>query len=119
MKKLGNITFVDVLDVSAADFEKVREMRNHPDIRKFMYTDHVISIEEHGRWKKMLQNGIGSVSFAIYRSGDLAGVVSLTGISSKHRRADWGYYLDVTKQGGGTGVLVEYALLEHAFSIIK
>ena len=119
MKQLGTISFVDVREAPAGDLEKVREMRNHPDIRKYMYTDHVISAEEHAQWLQSLREGAPAQYFVVYKAGIPVGVVYLTGISARHRSADWGFYLDPARQGGSTGVLIEYALLEYAFNKLK
>ena len=118
MNSIGRIRFVPVLEVSVGDADTVRVMRNHPEVRKYMYTDHQISEEEHRNWLNMLQTNKSTEAFVIYREQHPIGLVSLSKISSRHATADWAYYLDPNEQGGGVGVLVEYALLEYAFGIV-
>ena len=36
--------------MTRADIESVLAWRNHEEVRRFMYTQHVISKDEHSRW---------------------------------------------------------------------
>ena len=38
------------------DLLTVLEWRNHPDVRRFMYTRHEISLKEHQSWFKKCQS---------------------------------------------------------------
>ena len=81
-----------------------------------MYTDHVISLDEHLRWLEGLREDESRKVFVVFSSEKLVGLVSLSRISAQHGTADWAYYLDPEEQGGGLGVQVEHALLEYAFN---
>lgn len=115
MNSIGHIRFIPILEVSDGDAEAVRLMRNNSAVRKYMYTDHQISGEEHRNWLNVLKTNKSTEAFVIYREQQPVGLVSLNRISRQHATADWAYYLDPNEQGGGVGVLVEYALLEYAF----
>lgn len=100
-----------------ADLERVLAWRNHPDVRRYMYTQREITPDEHRRWferafadpKKHLlvfemnHEPLGFVKFS--EAGD-AGV------------ADWGFYAapDAPK---GSGRQLGHAALDHAFSQLK
>lgn len=118
MKNIGDIRFVSLLDVSESDLETVRQIRNHDDIRKYMYTDHLISKDEHANWVRQMRDCESVKPFVIYRNDKLIGFVSLSRISRLHSTAEWAFYLHPEDQGGGIGVAVEYALLEYAFGEI-
>lgn len=99
-----------------ADLERVLAWRNHFDIRRFMYTQHEITLDEHQRWFEQVrlnpkrhllifevnQEPLGFVSFS---EGESAGV------------ADWGFYIapDAPK---GSGRQLGRAALNHAFNKI-
>ena len=100
-----------------ADLELVLTWRNHPEIRRYMFTQHEITLGEHQRWfertlkdqKKHLfifeegQQPLGFVNFN--ETGD-GGV------------ADWGFYVapDAPK---GSGQKLGCAALNHAFTYLN
>lgn len=96
-----------------ADLDLVLAWRNHPDVRRYMYTQHEITYEEHQRWfdrsspdpKKHLlvfevnQQPLGFVNFNEAGSGGIA---------------DWGFYAAPTAPKG-SGRLLGRTALSHAF----
>jgi UDP-4-amino-4,6-dideoxy-N-acetyl-beta-L-altrosamine N-acetyltransferase len=100
-----------------ADLALVLAWRNHPDIRRYMYTQHEITLAEHQDWferclpdprKHLLifefnQQPLGFVSFGEAEVGGIA---------------DWGFYVapDAPK---GSGQQLGYAALTYAFTELK
>ena len=100
-----------------ADLALVLAWRNHPDVRRNMYTQHEITLDEHQRWfertmpdpKKHLlifeqnQHPLGFVNFNETGNGGIA---------------DWGFYVapDAPK---GSGRQLVRAALNHAFTRLK
>lgn len=99
------------------DLSTVLQWRNHPDVRQFMYTQHVIAPEEHARWfaKNVVEPG---TSLLIYeREGVPRGFVNISATRSASV-ADWGFYL-APDSGPGTGAALGAATLEYAFARLK
>lgn len=100
-----------------ADLERVLAWRNHPEVRRYMYTQHEITLDEHQRWfertlvdpKKHLlvfevnQQPLGFVNFNEAVNG---------------RIADWGFYAapDAPK---GSGRQLGRAAISHAFTQLQ
>ena len=100
-----------------ADLELVLTWRNHPDVRRYMYTQHEITLDEHQRWfernlpdaKKHLlvfevnQQPLGFVNFNEAGNGGIA---------------DWGFYAapDAPK---GSGRKLCRAALNYAFTQLQ
>ena len=100
-----------------ADLERVLAWRNHPDVRRYMYTQHEITLAEHQCWfERTLQDlkkhllifeenhlPVGFVNFSETENG---GIV------------DWGFYAapDAPK---GSGRQLGLAALSHAFTQLK
>ena len=100
-----------------ADLELVLSWRNHPDVRRHMYTQHEISLDEHQRWfesakadpkKRLLifevvHRPMGFVHFTETGRGGIA---------------DWGFYTapDAPK---GSGRQLGSAALSHAFTQLE
>ena len=99
------------------DLPMVLDWRNHPDVRRFMFSHHEISLEEHRNWftkacddatRRILivedgQAPIGYVQFSNVASGGVA---------------DWGFYArpDAPK---GTGRKLGATALNHAFGSLN
>lgn len=97
---------------------KVREIRNEENVRKWMYTDHVISIDEHLEWIKRLKQDDRQIVFAVLgEEGIPLGVVSVNAIDRLHQKADWAYYLTETARGG-LGSSLEYCFINFIFDTL-
>lgn len=97
-----------------ADLERVLAWRNHPDVRRYMYTQHEITLDEHQSWfertlpnpKRQLlifevhQQPLGYVNFHETENGGIA---------------DWGFYL-APEAPKGSGRQLGRAALNHAFT---
>jgi len=115
MKKLEALRFVDILETGEDVQMRVREWRNQQNIRRYMYTDHVISDAEHRRWLEGLRGNDSVRVFVVFFEDQPVGVVSLNAIDRRHRKADWAFYLKEGLRGLGLGSRVEYQLIELAF----
>lgn len=99
--------------MSAADLEMVLAWRNHPDVRRYMYTQHEITLDEHTRWfEKSAQEP--SRSLLIFEKESVP-----LGFISIHQKnaggiADWGFYV-APGAPRGTGQQLGDAVLRYAF----
>lgn len=95
-----------------ADLERVLAWRNHPEVRRYMYTQHEISLDEHQRWfVRALTNP--KKHLLIFEANEQAlGFVNFNETESEGI-ADWGFYVapDAPK---GTGRQLGHAALGHA-----
>lgn len=111
--------FIPLLDATPDVQAQVRNLRNQPAVRKFMYTEHEISPDEHAAWLESLKGNPRQAVFVVMLDEQAAGVVSLNAINTLHHSADWAFYLDGALQGKGVGSQVELWLLNHAFDIVR
>lgn len=99
------------------DLERVLVWRNHPEIRRHMYTQHEIALSEHRDWferssldprKHLLIFEVDEVAQGFVNINELA----FAGV------ADWGFYIspDAVK---GTGRQLGVTALNYAFSALK
>jgi len=99
-----------------SDLEQVFEWRNHPDVSRFMYTDHKITLNEHRQWFLTASKN-AAVNLLIFElDGASSGFVNITR-SRCSAVADWGFYIspDAPK---GAGRELGYAALTHGFSAL-
>lgn len=107
------------VDLTTADLELqliVRDWRNHPDIRKNMYTDEIITLEQHQAWLNSLKSTQKTKVYVAYKGASPIGIVSITNINELHKNSDWAFYLNPeylsTK---GLGTLMEYHFLNYVY----
>jgi len=75
------------------DLARVLAWRNHPDVRKFMYTQHEITLQEHRSWFENSQRNTAR-NLLIFESESVPlGFININQTVPGHV-ADWGFYLD-------------------------
>ena len=111
---------VDLRPLAAEDRERVLGWRNSPDVRAYMYTDHVIAPEEHALWFAGLQGDESRRYWIITADDTPVGLANLYDIDRRNQRCAWAYYLaDPGVRGLGLGSYVEYWVLEFVFAGLK
>ena len=94
---------------------KVREIRNEENVRKWMYTSHVIGANEHLGWINGLKQDDRQIVFVVLDDQrNPLGVVSVNAIDCLHKRSDWAYYLTWAARGG-LGSALEYYFVNFIF----
>lgn len=95
------------------DLEMVREWRNHPNIRQYMYSRHEISPTEHRTWFERSSKDRMQHLLIVEEDGDPVGFVNLTEIGFGGV-VNWGFY---AAPGApiGTGRKLGITALHHAF----
>ncbi|WP_313650353.1 UDP-4-amino-4,6-dideoxy-N-acetyl-beta-L-altrosamine N-acetyltransferase [Pseudomonas soli] len=95
------------------DLEQVLMWRNHPEVRRFMYTQHEITLEEHASWFAKASQDDKRHLLIFELDGVAIGFISIheSGVGGV---ADWGFYAspDAPK---GSGKLLGQAALAYAF----
>jgi len=110
----------NIVTCSVEDQEKIREIRNKDSIRKYMYTDHMISEGEHANWLAMLETNETRLAFIVYNDeGAVLGLASFDTINREEGSASWAFYLDDIIRGGGVGSTLEYGMITYAFDDLK
>lgn len=99
------------------DLPMVLAWRNHPEVRRFMFTQHEISLEEHTQWfMRVVQDNTRRL-LIVQLQGKPIGYVQFSNVEPGGV-ADWGFYArpDAAK---GTGRKLGASALDHAFGQLK
>lgn len=107
---------VRVRRVAEGDLSSVLAWRNHPDVRKFMLTQHEITLEEHLRWFERASRDPGRCLLIAEEEGRPLGFVHFTGVGPDGV-ADWGFYA-APEVPRGSGRKLGEAALDHAFQAL-
>lgn len=105
----------DLRPMAAEDGPRVLAWRNQHRIRANMYTDHLISPEEHERWFARALTDPAAAYRIFEVAGRSLGFVSFTGMDRDHGRATWAFYLGEADAPRGSGAAMEYLALDEAF----
>ncbi|MBW1615137.1 MAG: UDP-4-amino-4,6-dideoxy-N-acetyl-beta-L-altrosamine N-acetyltransferase [Deltaproteobacteria bacterium] len=95
----------------------ILKWRNSPEIRKFMFTRHIISKEEHYLWYEKIKNDPTTKIFTFNFKNVPIGVISFYNIDTIHKTAYWSFYSGDTSQRG-RGALMEYYAINFAFDVL-
>ncbi|MGE5701489.1 MAG: UDP-4-amino-4,6-dideoxy-N-acetyl-beta-L-altrosamine N-acetyltransferase [Clostridia bacterium] len=102
-------------EMEESDLELVLHWRNSERIRASMYTDKIISWEDHCAWFSRMRENNG-IDYRIFEYlGRPIGLVNFTGIDRENRKCHWGFYLGETDVPRGIGTVMGYLGLEYAF----
>lgn len=117
---LGNATMdiaiSNLLSLPTSSQHAIRCIRNEASVRRNMYTDHVISKNEHEQWLAKVASDSSSAHGAVLMNAHTPiGLVSITNIRHGSTSADWAFYLSEKVQGRGYGAALEVAVLNYAF----
>jgi UDP-4-amino-4,6-dideoxy-N-acetyl-beta-L-altrosamine N-acetyltransferase len=104
--------------LAAQDLDRVRHWRNHSEVRRYLYTQHEISAEEHQAWFERARHDADRHLLLYEQHGLPTGFVNLTIVDLAAGRAEWGFYLAPEVPRGSGRALGETALT-YAFATLK
>lgn len=99
------------------DLEMVLRWRNDESVRRYMYTQHEITFEEHASWFARASVAPGRHLLIFEHDGVPLGFISFHQ-SGEGGIADWGFYI-APEAPKGTGSKLGTTALDYAFSSIK
>jgi UDP-4-amino-4,6-dideoxy-N-acetyl-beta-L-altrosamine N-acetyltransferase len=102
--------------MTGADLDQVRLWRNHPQVRRFMYTQHEIGAQEHQKWFESCQSDAGKHLLIFDKEQVAQGFANLSE-RVPGRVADWGFYM-APEAPRGVGRELGQATLAFAFDTL-
>lgn len=107
---------IELRDVREDDRETLRKWRNLPEVSAYMYTDHVITAEEHNQWFAQAMADSTRRYWVIVCDGEDVGLANIIDIDKKNSRCSWAFYIaSPTVRGRGIGTFVEYSVVRYVF----
>jgi UDP-4-amino-4,6-dideoxy-N-acetyl-beta-L-altrosamine N-acetyltransferase len=99
------------------DLPMVLAWRNHPEVRRYMFTQHEISFAEHTQWfMRVVQDNTRRL-LIVQEQGSPIGYVQFSNVEPGGV-ADWGFYARPAA-AKGTGSKLGASALDHAFGQLK
>lgn len=112
---MDNIELINFTELSLETKKMVLEWRNHPNIKKWMYSHNDISLEDHLKFIETLKSTDDKLYFLVKNGDEYIGVIDFTSINDKS--ADIGIYSNPQKKG--VGVLLMEVIINYSFESLK
>lgn len=112
---MENIELVNFTDLSLEEAKMVLEWRNHLNIRKWMYTQDEISLENHLNFINSLKNNSNKLYFLIKKENEFIGVIDFSDINIQS--VEMGIYANPNLKGFGK-ILLEI-IKDYSFNVLK
>jgi len=100
-----------------ADLNLVLAWRNHPEVRRHMFTQHEITLSEHQSWFASASRNPRKHPLIFESYGTPSGFVNFSELEWGGV-AEWGFYASPDAPHG-TGRLMGQAALDHAFTCLN
>ncbi len=110
------IEFKNILDIDRDTQLKIRNWRNHDDVRKYLFNSNLITEEEHFNWLTSLKNNDKNLYFIAYKKNTSIGVVNATKIDNINKSCDVGIYLNPDYFFKGLGSYIYRLFIEYIFN---
>lgn len=103
--------------LESKDLEMVRKWRNSEGVYQYMYTDAIITCEQHSEWFNKKNEDQSALLWIIGYEGKDIGLASISEINRTFNSCYWAFYLgDTSIRGAGIGSKVEYNVIEYVFN---
>ncbi len=118
--ELDDVTLINFIFLTDKEKNLVREWRNHENIRKWMYNDHLISSVEHQEFIENLKNENKNVYWIVKNKGnEYLGTISLQRIDFKNKNAYLGIYANPLLNKRGKGKILITSLKQMVFRVVN
>lgn len=105
-------------DIKRDELELMLSWRNEPRVRSNMYTQHLISPEEHYAWWDRMQDRQNQHYYMFEYENQPCGIAAFNAIDLANKNSAWAFYASPSAPRG-TGIRMEYLMLEQAFTTLN
>ena len=113
---MENIQLLNFIDLKLEEKEMILEWRNHPDIRKWMYNQDEIKLEEHLNFIDSLKSKKDKSYFLVKKEDKSIGVIDFTQLVEKIS-IHMGIYSNPNIKGNGKILL--NIIIDYSFNNLK
>ncbi|MEW5919763.1 MAG: UDP-4-amino-4,6-dideoxy-N-acetyl-beta-L-altrosamine N-acetyltransferase [Bacillota bacterium] len=102
-------------EINENDLEMILRWRNSERVRANMFTDHIITIDEHRQWFQNLKEKDNDVFLIFEYDRTPYGLTCFNQIDKLNYNCFWGFYLGINNPEPGFGTIMAYVSLNYAF----
>lgn len=115
----GEIELINFIDMSETEKQMVLEWRNNNTIRKWMFNQEPISLQDHLLFIETLKTIEDKQYFLLKKGGEYIGVVDFIDIDSLHYSAECGLYANPLKKIDHAGKMLIEVAIRYAFKQLR
>ncbi len=116
-----------LIDVTDKHKDFIYRWRNSNHIRKYMFTDRLITREEHDLWFDRVKKNNAQINGIINRpiakilhyQEQPIGFINFTDIDQENNKCSWGFYIGEENAPKGSGQIMGFLSLNHIFEEFK
>ncbi|MFW3355862.1 UDP-4-amino-4,6-dideoxy-N-acetyl-beta-L-altrosamine N-acetyltransferase [Aliarcobacter butzleri] len=113
---MNDIKLINFVDLSLKEKKMILEWRNSPNIKKYMYTQDEISLENHLNFIEYLKNSKDKLYFLVKKDDEYIGVIYFNNIK-ENESLEMGIYTNPNLKGYGK-ISLE-SIINFSFNILK
>ena len=115
---MNDVEIINFLNLSSEEREIVLDWRNHENIRKWMYSDNIISLDEHINFIDQLVRDTNNFYWVVKnKDGLYLGTIYLNRTDFKNKHAYIGIYVNPYNEIKNKGYLLIQSIKSLAFEI--
>jgi UDP-4-amino-4,6-dideoxy-N-acetyl-beta-L-altrosamine N-acetyltransferase len=107
---------INFIELNLEQKKMILEWRNHPDVRKWMYTNDKISLKNHLEFIESLINNKNKAYFLLQDEIESIGVVDFYNFT--RNSCEFGFYSNPFSKVIGIGRIMEEASINYAFEVL-
>lgn len=119
LTKFGEIELFNFIDMNDNEKLQVLEMRNHPQVREWMYSNQKIPEVGHFNFIEKLKSDSSQKYFSIKKDGLVLGVLYFTNIDFQESSTEFGLYSNPFEKLAGKGTIMQEIAITYAFDCLK
>ncbi len=113
--ELGGFKIVNFVNLTFEEKEIVRNCRNNENIRKMMFSDSIISSEEHSNFINKLRKDNNNFYWIVKKGNEFIGTISMNRVDMINKNAYIGIYTNPDYKLPGAGSILIKCLKKLAF----
>jgi len=114
---MDEINLINFMSLSLKEKKMILEWRNHKNIKRWMYNNVNIALDNHIFFIDSLTYTQDKLYFLVEKEGSFIGVINFTNIDLKNKITDFGLYSNPYLKGYGAYLLENICI--YAFKILK
>jgi len=104
-----------ISELNRKELSKILEIRNEDNVRKNMFSKHLITQEEHTIWSENQKNSKHDFFYGVLYADQLIGGLGLYNTNKKNENSDWGFYIATEVKVNGLGAALEFKAIKFFF----
>jgi UDP-4-amino-4,6-dideoxy-N-acetyl-beta-L-altrosamine N-acetyltransferase len=115
--EFGDVKIINFLNLTNEENEMIRTWRNNTNVRKFMFSDHIILPQEHYTFILKLKDDNKNFFWLVKKNEEYVGTISLNRIDFNNGNAYLGLYANPDNKVSGAGQILIGCLKKLAFNV--